>query len=596
MPMTSHFATPAVDSGFAFANDLFLFGWIHLNSEPTTVTLTDTTGRRLRLNIARYRRYVRSDALSHEAAGEDQYGFACAVELADLIGFSLFNGEVSISVETREGYRASGTIWVQTLSSEPEPADFSEFAGLTANLGLLDPKLANYLTAATARSANFVSRYAIDAACKSNSGFIAEGWIENARARDLSFLSSDGLSYIAASDVIFRTRMDVSDHLRSERCTSLTDDHGVVLNFPHCHSETNTFFILAEDQGAYVVHMHIEVPFSEDRGRLLQVVSQVGGVGKLPRPEQAKKLFRPFFVESGSASEYGVIPIKTASSKPKVSVIVPFYGEYRFIFSLLTMQKRFSSEFEWIFVSDEPAKHQLLMQVLEKRSDSLNCPTTLVLNRSNYGFSTSNNIGTAVASGDTLLFMNSDIWAETARPLSNAAKALDSGRFQIIGFRLLFEDGTIQHEGMSFERSAFLHNLFIVDHPQKGTPADQDINKIVEIGAVTGALLMIKKDLFLKIGGFDRAFIKGDFEDADLCLKARMNGGRIGLYKTGDLFHLERQSIRLMDVGSARMALTYLNCITFNERWGQFISREEGQIVLPKLALSGNRHSKRMEA
>ena len=114
--------------------------------------------------------------------------------------------------------------------------------------------------------------------------------------------------------------------------------------------------------------------------------------------------------------------------------------------------------------------------------------------------------------------------------------------------------------------------------------------------AVTGALLMIKKDLFLKIGQFDRAFIKGDFEDADLCLKARMNGGSIGLYKTDGLFHLERQSIRLMDVGSARMALTYLNCITFNERWGKIISHDETQPPKATPAIGADRRGKRMEA
>jgi GT2 family glycosyltransferase len=107
---------------------------------------------------------------------------------------------------------------------------------------------------------------------------------------------------------------------------------------------------------------------------------------------------------------------------------------------------------------------------------------------------------------------------------------------------------------------------------------------------------MIKKDLFLKIGQFDRAFIKGDFEDADLCLKVRKNGGSVGLYKTDGLFHLERQSIRLLDEGSARMALTYLNCITFNERWGKHISSDEATPPKANAAVGADRRGKRMEA
>ncbi len=65
----------------------------------------------------------------------------------------------------------------------------------------------------------------------------------------------------------------------------------------------------------------------------------------MPLPTQAKKLFRLFFVETETSAEYSTLPVKTVPSHPKVAIIVPFYGEYRFIFFLLTMQKRFSSEF-----------------------------------------------------------------------------------------------------------------------------------------------------------------------------------------------------------------------------------------------------------
>ena len=363
MPMNSRSPTPTIDNGVAFANDLFLFGWVYPRSEPVVATFVDARGRRAKLNVSRSEYYARPDvkqALRQTSASDDLYGFVCVVELADLIGFALHDGEVEITIETRDGHSASGKVRVQSASSDRQSPEFYELLNLGAKLGLLQPKLANYLAGVGARRADAVTRYAIDAACKSNSGFLTEGWIENARSRKLSFLSSDGLSYVAASDVIFRTRADVSDHLRNEKCAVLTEDHGVVLNFPHCHPGTSSFVILAEEHDAYVPVVQIDVTFSEDRGRLLQVASQTGGIGKLPRPDQAKKLFRPFFVESESTNEYSVLPIKTASSRPTVSIIVPFYGEYRFIFSLLTMQKRFSSDFEWIFVSDEPAKHQVL--------------------------------------------------------------------------------------------------------------------------------------------------------------------------------------------------------------------------------------------
>ncbi len=67
--------------------------------------------------------------------------------------------------------------------------------------------------------------------------------------------------------------------------------------------------------------------------------------------------------------------------------------------------------------------------------------------------------------------------------------------------------------------------------------------------------------------------------------------------KTDGLYHLERQSIRLMDTGSARMALTYLNCITFNERWARHIAPPEiAPELSPPIIASRGRREKQAEA
>jgi GT2 family glycosyltransferase len=256
------------------------------------------------------------------------------------------------------------------------------------------------------------------------------------------------------------------------------------------------------------------------------------------------------------------------------------------------MQLRFPPHVEWIFVSDDPVLHQVLTRILERRSNALKGSAALVTNRFNYGFGASNNIGASVARGKTLLFMNSDIWVDSAQPLEEAERKLQADTHQLIGFRLLYEDGSIQHDGMAFRPSPLVHNLLLAEHPRKGTPADDDVGRIVTVPAVTGAMMMISKDVFMRVGQFDRAYIKGDFEDADLCMKVRAHGGQIGLYKTNDIYHLERQSIRLMADETGRLALTYLNCITFNERWGKILAQRpapSGQAKTSSAAASAER-------
>jgi GT2 family glycosyltransferase len=455
------------------------------------------------------------------------------------------------------------------------------YLDIAAQLGLLDRRLCDLIKSRrAAETTRLAVGHAIDFAGRSNSGFVVEGWIANGRSNTFSFLSADGLAFIPPSDVIYKARPDVSDHLRLQKQPVTTDDHGVLLSFANCLPGTDSVIVLREDANALTPVARIKVAFTEGRDRLLEVVSHAVGGGKFPRPAQAKKFYLPFFADARRTEEFTVNWIKPPKSDARISVIVPLYREYRFIFSLLTMQKRFSDEYEWLFVSDDPTQHQILTHILERRSYALTCPTALILNRFNYGYAGSNNIGAQVARGKALLFMNSDIWVDTPAPIDRAEKLLADKSYHIMGFRLLYEDGTVQHDGMSFRSSNLMHNLLLADHPRKGTPPDNDVGTVADVAAVTGALMMIDKDYFLEVGQFDKAYIKGDFEDADLCLKVRWLGGRVGLYKTNDIYHLERQSIRLMGGESSRLALTYLNCITFNERWSKFI-REQKPAEMP---------------
>jgi GT2 family glycosyltransferase len=143
----------------------------------------------------------------------------------------------------------------------------------------------------------------------------------------------------------------------------------------------------------------------------------------------------------------------------------------------------------------------------------------------------------------------------------------------IIGFSLLFEDDTIQHIGMEFPRSPLVGDMRLADHPMKGLPSALFIgNEVRRVPAVTGALMALSSDLYRALGGFDAAYERGDFEDADLCLRAQQIGAEVWVHAEPGLYHLERQSIRAMGDTHLREAITYLNCLTFNARWDAHLS------------------------
>ena len=104
----------------------------------------------------------------------------------------------------------------------------------------------------------------------------------------------------------------------------------------------------------------------------------------------------------------------------------------------------------------------------------------------------------------------------------------------------------------------------------KGFPAKYDSlsNKFVD--ACSAGLLILKKNDFNDVI-FSSDYIFGDFEDADLMMKLKVQGKNIRLVTTPSIYHLERQSIRKLGDHSFKSSITSLNCKIFNDRWGEHL-------------------------
>ena len=75
-----------------------------------------------------------------------------------------------------------------------------------------------------------------------------------------------------------------------------------------------------------------------------------------------------------------------------------------------------------------------------------------------------------------------------------------------------------------------------------------------------------------EIGGFNRVFNRGDFEDSDLCLKLISKGKRLGIVRSNAIYHLERQSIASQDSG-LRQKITLINSYIYSQRWKSILRR-----------------------
>jgi GT2 family glycosyltransferase/SAM-dependent methyltransferase len=272
---------------------------------------------------------------------------------------------------------------------------------------------------------------------------------------------------------------------------------------------------------------------------------------------------------------------------PLVSIIVPLYGRIDFVrhqiasFSNDPDFRAASGNVELIYVLDDPELEEDFKRQCRQVFEIYGVPFLAVLANANIGYSAANNVGAGIASGKLLLLLNSDVVPPRSRWVTQLAKlyaALDG--CGVLGCRLLFEDGSIQHAGMNFRTSPLVRGAWANDHHHKGLPAYFDpCDAPSPVAAVTGACLMIDRALFLELGGLSQDYIIGDFEDSDLCLKVHSHGLNIYYTPTVELFHLERQSMQFIAQGHEgwRQSLTLFNMWKHSRRWASLIREVAGR-------------------
>jgi len=260
--------------------------------------------------------------------------------------------------------------------------------------------------------------------------------------------------------------------------------------------------------------------------------------------------------------EFGT-PIK----EPRCSIIIPLYGRMDFVeYQLAFFSKTLAPDHEIVYVLDDPDKLREVEALSSSCLARFHRPFVLVTLEHNVGFAPANNIGLDYTTGKYICFLNSDVFPDNPDWLECMIETLLSRpNVGVVGARLLFEDGSIQHDCVTFKPLPEFDNWTFALHPNKGKRPTED-KPVTEVDAVTGACMVLKKEIAVELGGFDEGFVVGDFEDTDLCLRLRELGLSCLVDNRADLFHLERQS-QGNQSHSWRMNLTLYNAWRFWNRW-----------------------------
>jgi GT2 family glycosyltransferase len=214
---------------------------------------------------------------------------------------------------------------------------------------------------------------------------------------------------------------------------------------------------------------------------------------------------------------------------PKFSIVVVAYGKRAVTERCLESLERSLGEeigrsIELVLVDN--ASPDDTAELFESWRDR----ATVILNESNLNFSGGNNAGARAATGDVLVFLNNDTEVRPGVLEALAEQALDPS-VGAAGMRLLYPDGTLQHAGFGWRRSAggTLLDFHLFRHEDGNAP---HARATYDLDIVTAACLAMRRELFIELGGFDETYANG-FEDVDLCVRTRLKGLRV-VYR-GDL-------------------------------------------------------------
>jgi GT2 family glycosyltransferase len=146
------------------------------------------------------------------------------------------------------------------------------------------------------------------------------------------------------------------------------------------------------------------------------------------------------------------------------------------------------------------------------------------------------NRGTRLADGEHLLFLDDDTEVQTPDWLEALLEFSQQPEIGVVGGRLEFPDGRLQHAGITVLRGT-------PGHPFYGQPAAHPgyFNSSLvtrNYSAVTGACLMTRRQVFQEVGGFDEAY-GTNFNDIDYCLRVRASCRRVVCCPHARLVHYE---------------------------------------------------------
>ncbi len=202
-------------------------------------------------------------------------------------------------------------------------------------------------------------------------------------------------------------------------------------------------------------------------------------------------------------------------------------------------------------------------------------------NDENLGFVHGNNKGAKLARGKYLVFINNDTVVLPGWLDYMVQTAEEDPQVGVVGPMFIYPDWTLQEAGSIVWRNADAHH-----YGWGRSPEDPRYNFAREVDYVTGASLLIRKDIWDELGGFDTRYAPIYYEDTDICMGARALGFKVVYQPLARILHFEGATTGT-DTSTGIKRFQDINRGKFAEKWRAVLDRDHfspGTVSLERAA------------